>query len=99
VVASPHEVNLIRENIQRKDFLIVTPGIRSSKFKVQGLKSEDERPKTESQFETYEDQKRVTTAKEAVRSGSDYLVIGRPIIQAKNKILAVREIIKEIETP
>jgi orotidine-5'-phosphate decarboxylase len=99
VVASPREVKLIRENVERKDFLIVTPGIRSSKVKVQGSKSEDERPKTQSQFETYEDQKRVTTAKEAVRSGSDYLVIGRPIIQAKNKILAVREIIKEIETP
>jgi orotidine-5'-phosphate decarboxylase len=38
------------------------------------------------------------TAKEAIRSGSDYLVIGRPILQAKDKILAVREIIKEIET-
>ena len=99
VVASPHEVNLIRENVQRKDFLIVTPGIRSSRFKVQGSKSEDERPKTQSQFETYEDQRRVMTANEAVRSGSDYLVIGRPILQAKDKILAVREIIKEIETP
>ncbi len=35
VVASPREVRLIRENIDGKDFLIVTPGIRSSKFKVQ----------------------------------------------------------------
>jgi orotidine-5'-phosphate decarboxylase len=51
-----------------------------------------------SESETYEDQKRVMTAKEAIRSGSDYLVIGRPILQAKDKILAVREIIKEIET-
>jgi len=99
VVASPREVKLIRENIERKDFLIVTPGIRSSKFKVQGSMLEDERPKTESQFETIDDQKRVMTANEAVRSGSDYLVIGRPILQAKNKILAVREIIKKIETP
>ncbi len=92
VVASPREVKLIRENVERKDFLIVTPGIRSSKAEALRLK-------TESQFGTYEDQKRVMTANEAVRSGSDYLVIGRPILQAKNKILAVREIIKEIETP
>ncbi len=103
VVASPHEVKLIRENVERKDFLIVTPGIRSSKFEVQSSKPE---VKNESRFgilnlesETYEDQKRVMTANEAVRSGSNYLVIGRPILQARDKILAVREIIKEIETP
>lgn len=28
IVASPHEVKLVRENIADKDFLIVTPGIR-----------------------------------------------------------------------
>ncbi|HXH69096.1 MAG TPA: orotidine-5'-phosphate decarboxylase [Pyrinomonadaceae bacterium] len=98
VVASPREVKLIRENVESKDFLIVTPGIRSSKFKVQSSKMEDQKPKVQSQFETYEDQRRVMTANEAVRSGSDYLVIGRPILQAKDKILAVRDIIKEIET-
>jgi orotidine-5'-phosphate decarboxylase len=95
VVASPQEIELIRENVASKDFLIVTPGIRSSnssgqnesRVEILNLKSE-----------TYEDQKRVMTAKEAIRSGSDYLVIGRPILQAKDKILAVREIIKEIET-
>jgi len=103
VVASPHEVKLIRENIEKKDFLIITPGIRSLKFKVQTSKSEVQ---TESRFEiwnqesgTIDDQKRVMTASEAVQLGSDYLVIGRPILQAKDKILAVREIIKEIETP
>ena len=95
VVASPQEIELIRESIKRKDFLIVTPGIRSSnpagqnesRVEILNLKSE-----------TYEDQKRVMTAKEAIRSGSNYLVIGRPILQAKDRILAVREIIKEIET-
>lgn len=86
VVASPREVALIRENINKKDFLIVTPGIRSSK------------PETENQFGTKDDQKRVMTAKETVSLGSDYLVIGRPILQAKDKILAVREIVKQIET-
>jgi len=98
VVASPHEVKKIRANIGGKDFLIVTPGIRSSKFKVQGSRSEseDRKPKTQNLFETKDDQKRVMTPKEAVQAGSDYLVIGRPILQATDKILAVREILEEI---
>ncbi len=29
VVASPREITLIRENIEREDFLVVTPGVRS----------------------------------------------------------------------
>jgi orotidine-5'-phosphate decarboxylase len=47
-------------------------------------------------FATNDDQKRVTTTKDALLAGSDYLVIGRPILQAENKMHAVREIIKEI---
>ena len=33
VVASPHEIEEIRKNIEKKDFLIVTPGIRSLQSK------------------------------------------------------------------
>jgi len=100
VVASPREVETIRRNIAEKDFLIVTPGIRSSKFKVQSSKSEseDQRPKTKDQFETIDDQKRVMTPKEAVQAGSNYLVIGRPILQAEDKVSAVRKMLEEIET-
>ena len=86
VVASPLEIKAIRENIENDNFLIVTPGIRSSK------------PKTESQFGTKDDQKRVMTPGEAISTGSDYLVIGRPITQSENKIAAVREILQEIES-
>ena len=95
VVASPHEVKLIRENIDKKDFLVVTPGIRSRDSRVESR----EKPKTGNlKLETYEDQKRVMTVNEAIQAGSDYLVIGRPILLANDKISAVREIIKEIET-
>jgi orotidine-5'-phosphate decarboxylase len=76
VVASPHEVRLIRENID--NFLIVTPGVRPS-------------------FATSDDQKRVMTPNEAVQAGSDYLVIGRPILQAKNRVEAVEKILAEIK--
>ncbi len=97
VVASPHEVKKIRDGIDKKDFLIITPGIRSLKFKAEGSKFEEKKSKIENYFGTYEDQKRVMSAVDAARAGSDYLVIGRPILQAKDKILAVREIVKEIE--
>ncbi|MEP7036948.1 MAG: orotidine-5'-phosphate decarboxylase [Acidobacteriota bacterium] len=91
VVASPNEIKAIRKVIGKKDFLIVTPGIRNQKTKNQ-------EPKTKNQFATKDDQKRVMTPGEAVSAGSDYLVIGRPITQSENKIAAVREILREIET-
>ncbi len=47
-------------------------------------------------FATNDDQKRVTTAGEAVAGGSDYLVIGRPILIARDKEAAVQKILEEI---
>jgi len=44
------------------------------------------------------DQRRVTTPSQAVENGSDYLVIGRPIRDAKNPKDAARRIAQEIET-
>lgn len=46
---------------------------------------------------TNDDQKRVMTPAEAVRGGSDYLVIGRPILEAGNKIAAASEIVDEVK--
>jgi orotidine-5'-phosphate decarboxylase len=43
------------------------------------------------------DQKRVVTPAIAVKNGSDYLVIGRPIRDASNPKEAVLRIVKEIE--
>ena len=42
------------------------------------------------------DQKRVTTPAEAVRAGSDYLVVGRPITEAPDPLQATREILDEM---
>ncbi len=44
-----------------------------------------------------DDQRRVTTPAQAVRNGSDYLVIGRPIRDAKDPAAAARRIAEEIE--
>ena len=46
-------------------------------------------------FATNDDQKRITTPGEALSAGSDYIVIGRPIIQALDRAHAVRQILSE----
>lgn len=43
------------------------------------------------------DQKRVATPKNAVLSGSNFLVVGRPVVQASNPYKAAKEISIEIE--
>lgn len=83
VVASPREVRLLRNEIINREFLIVTPGVRPQK------------QNQDSNFS--DDQKRIMTPAEALQSGSDYLVIGRPILQAENPVLAARNILKDIE--
>lgn len=43
------------------------------------------------------DQSRVATVKEAAHLGSDYLVIGRPITQAKDPLKVIQQILKDFE--
>jgi orotidine-5'-phosphate decarboxylase len=43
-----------------------------------------------------EDQKRFMTPREAIRIGVNYLVVGRPITEAKDPLLATREIVAEM---
>jgi len=76
VVCSVNEVQRIKE-LLGKEFITVTPGIRSS----DSLK---------------DDQSRVSTARNAIENGSDYLVIGRPITQSDNPMKSLDSIIKEI---
>lgn len=44
-----------------------------------------------------DDQNRVATPREAVRSGADFLVIGRPITQADDPSAAFAAVLKEVE--
>ena len=43
------------------------------------------------------DQQRVMTPGEAVRAGVDYIVVGRPILEAKDPVAAARSIVAEME--
>lgn len=51
------------------------------------------RPKNASK----DDQKRVTTPYDAIKMGSDYIVVGRPIYASDNPVLSFNSIIKEME--
>ena len=42
------------------------------------------------------DQKRVTTPSDAITNGSDFLVVGRPIVKAENPSEAAKQILEEI---
>jgi orotidine-5'-phosphate decarboxylase len=76
VVASPHEVALVREACGR-DFLIVTPGIRPA-------------------GSSRGDQARSATPAAARAAGADYIVVGRPILEAADPAAAAAAIVKEL---
>jgi orotidine-5'-phosphate decarboxylase len=63
-------------------FLIVTPGIRPG---TNDVIQED-------------DQKRIASAYSAIRSGADYVVVGRPIRDAADPVAVVRAMQNEIKT-
>lgn len=43
------------------------------------------------------DQKRVATPKDAISSGANFIVIGRPITEAKDPVKAAQEVLQEME--
>jgi orotidine-5'-phosphate decarboxylase len=47
---------------------------------------------------THGDQKRVATPRSAVESGADYLVVGRPIVEAPDPLAATESILDEIRS-
>jgi orotidine-5'-phosphate decarboxylase len=75
VVASPLETAAIRQACGR-DFVIVTPGIRSAAAAGS------------------DDQKRTMAAADAIRAGSSYLVVGRPITGAADPRAAASDLIR-----
>jgi len=80
VVSSAREAGKLRAGI-RRNCIIVTPGIRPG-ANIDTIQDDD--------------QKRIATAKEAIRNGADYVVIGRPISKAADPLAKVAEIQREI---
>ena len=54
-------------------------------------------PATRPTWSVVNDQVRVVTPTDAVLSGVDYMVVGRPVICAENKVEAIKLITDEIE--
>jgi orotidine-5'-phosphate decarboxylase len=63
------EAPLLRKSLG-ENFLVVTPGIRPV--------DNNEAPKTD-------DQKRTTDVEEAFTNGADYIVVGRPVMNAPDR--------------
>lgn len=42
------------------------------------------------------DQKRITTPEEAIGNGADFIVVGRPIIEARDPLAAAKKVLEEI---
>jgi orotidine-5'-phosphate decarboxylase len=80
VVASVREAKAIRKACGR-EFLIVTPGVRPKDAKAESKK---------------DDQARTATPFEAIKAGSDYIVVGRPILTAADPRAAAQQIVDEI---
>jgi len=86
VVASAREIVAIRQACG-PHFVIVTPGIRPA-VAPDGVVSAGSKP---------DDQARIATPITAIRSGADFLVVGRPITQAPDPAAAADAIVNEME--
>lgn len=81
-------------------------GVVASPLEIASIRSAVDRPDflivtpgVRPDFATNDDQKRVMTPRRAVSEGSDYLVIGRPILKAQDRREAFRRIVEEIDSP
>lgn len=100
VVASPQEVRSLRRACG-PGFLIVTPGIRpalartdpSCDIVATGAQSAP-LPGTAADAD---DQARIATPEAAIRAGADFLVVGRPILEAPDLVAAAEAIVVEMQ--
>ncbi|MCS7258331.1 MAG: orotidine-5'-phosphate decarboxylase [candidate division WOR-3 bacterium] len=88
VVASAHEVKAIKKECG-PEFIVVVPGIRISPPETEIIE--------ETKKITHDDQVRFETPSYAAKNGADYIVVGRPIIQAIDPIAVIKKIHDELK--
>ena len=84
LVCSPLEVGMLRKHLPA-GIQLVTPGIRPVGPPHAGGPSA-----------ISDDQKRIMTPADAARAGSSYIVVGRPILKAKDPVAATRAILADL---
>ena len=96
VVASALEAHQLRRELGA-DIKIVTPGIRPGDQSLP--RGGPHLPSFSNSRDTArrDDQARVLTPKEAIAAGANYLVVGRPILEAPDPARAANDIVREIE--
>ncbi len=84
-------------------FIAGADGIICSPLEANLIRSKDQfsnkiivTPGIRLNYSANEDQKRVSTPSEALKAGADYIVVGRPIWNAKDPILAVNNIFNDM---
>lgn len=82
IVCSAHEIGIVREAAPLAR--IIVPGIRLA-----------QNPSYYPDIAQMDDQVRITTAREAIDAGADFLVIGRPVTKAPNPRAALEAIIRD----
>lgn len=85
IVCSVSDLKILQNHHDYRFLATVTPGIRPLWWNPVEM-GEDKK----------DDQKRIATPGEAVKAGTDFLVIGRPITQSQNPLEAVEKIQYEI---
>ena len=93
LVASAREVEHLRHRFGPEP-LLVTPGLRPAFAQVASAVAKE--AMTDKSAGKPGDQKRVATPTLAVRSGSNFLVVGRPILEAADPHAAALAILNEI---
>jgi orotidine-5'-phosphate decarboxylase len=92
VITSPLEVAVVRAACG-PDFLVVVPGIRPGHSPNEGAPSGNAASTTRMRLD---DQRRIATPAAALQAGADYLVIGRPILDAPDPVAAAETILQEM---
>lgn len=101
IQASPLEQVLTLASLAQKagmDGIVCSPREITAVREVVGPEFKVVTPGIRPAWAAAQDQKRIMTPAEAVRLGSDYLVIGRPVIRASSPEKALGRIIEELES-